>query len=322
MIPCNWIVEAQERIAQHITKTPMTYDPELDLYLKWENQQVTGSFKIRGAINKVISLQPWERDRGLVAASAGNHGAGVALAAELMGSSVTIFVSDAADKSKVDKMRSYGADVRFVPGGYGEAESEGIRFSEATGSTWISPYNDGQIIAGQATLGKEIYDELPDPGDTVWIIPVGGGGLMAGVACALNCFDQGESGTPLPALIGAQSVASPFFYNLYTRGTQAGVEELPSLADGLAGKIDDSSITIPLIRKFIDSFVLVSEQEISEAVAYIWDRYGEIIEGSAAVPVAVTMQKKNQLPTAVVVITGGNIHPDVHASLCTDSGVK
>lgn len=327
MIPCEWITEAENRIAPHIKKTPLTYDDELDLYIKWENHQETGSFKVRGAVNKVLLLQPWEREAGLVAASAGNHGAGVAIAAKTVNAGATIFVSENADPSKITAMRQLGADVRMVPGGYGEAESAALLYSESSGATWISPYNDGQIIAGQATLGKEIFLGLPDQLAPTWIVPVGGGGLLAGLSCSIHCSCMyPRSKRPIeydrPKLVGVQSEASPFFHAIYYQGTDAGVVEQPSLADGLAGKIESNSITIPISRRYLDKIILVNESEIADAISFTWERYQERIEGAAATVMAAVITNKCQERPAVAIITGGNIQPELHASLCKDSGVK
>ena len=136
MIPPNWLEEAAERIAPYILHTPMNYIPEEDLFIKWENHQVTGSFKARGAYNKILCLQEWERARGLVAASAGNHGQGVALAGKQVGAKATIFASDHAVPTKVEAMRELGAEVILVPGGYGEAEKAGLDYAQTSGATW------------------------------------------------------------------------------------------------------------------------------------------------------------------------------------------
>src|SRR5690606_6892457 len=156
--PFIWLQEAARRIAPHIRVTPLMHDAENDLYLKWENQQVTGSFKARGAINKVLLLQDWEREQGLVTASAGNHGQGLALAGKIVGAPVTIFASEHASPKKVAAMRALEAEVRLVPGGYGEAEQAGVEYARQHNATWVSPYNDGQVIAGQGTLALEALE--------------------------------------------------------------------------------------------------------------------------------------------------------------------
>jgi len=329
MIPCEWIDAAEKRISRYVHRTPFTYDQELNIYLKWENQQETGSFKIRGAINKILSLEPWEREAGLVAASAGNHGAGVALAARETHSKAIIFVSSNAVQSKIEQIREFGAEVRFVEGGYGEAEKAGLAYANSTNASWISPYNDGQIIAGQATLGMEILRELPDPENTTWVVPVGGGGLMAGIACAVACtfhssriknHEKITNPTKRPRLIAVQSEASPFFHEIYHRGSQEGVIELESIADGLAGRIEQNSTTIPILRRYVDDFILVSERQIIEAIIFSWERYRQRIEGSAAVAIAAILGNKTRIDPAVAIITGGNIQPEVHINLCSQKG--
>jgi threonine dehydratase len=262
MIPYSWLEQAAARLAPHIIESPLVYDPEQDIYLKWENRQRTGSFKARGAFNKILTLQPWELQRGLVAASAGNHGQGVALAGSKVGAPVIVFASEHAVPAKVAAMRHLGADVRLVPGGYGEAEQAGLAFSADSGATWISAYNDGQVIAGQGSLGLEVLRQLaksPAPPDRglAWIVPVGGGGLCAGIACTLYGGDLPKPGPH--RLVAVQSEASPFFHAIYHQGTQSGQAELPSLADGLAGPVEDNSVTIPILRRYLDDFVLVGE---------------------------------------------------------------
>ena len=309
MIPIEWLFEAAERIAPHVLHTPLQYLPRNDIYLKLENHQVTGSFKTRGAINKVLTLQEWERKLGLVAASAGNHGQGVALAGNLVNAKATIFASEQAVPAKIEAMRALGAEVRLVRGGYGEAEEAGLAYAKENGVIWISPYNDGQVIAGQGTLGLEIGKDLPLQGATTWVVPAGGGGLVAGIGVAIQNL------TPRPHLIAVQSEASSFLHSLYHKDTQADVVELDSLADGLAGPVEDGSLTIPLVKKYVDDFILVSEEEIYQAIAEAWQQYHERIEGSAAVALAAVLYGKVKKRPAVVVISGGNIQPEIHKKI-------
>jgi threonine dehydratase len=307
VIPSEWLEQARVRIEPHIRHTPLTHDARRGLYVKWENHQRTGSFKARGAFNKVLSLEAWEREAGLVAVSAGNHGQGVALAARMSATKVEVFVPESAVAKKVQAMRELGAEVRFVPGGYAEAEAEGYAYAVEKQKTWISPYNDGQIIAGQGTAALEALDELPD-GVATWIAPVGGGGLISGIGAVLRNV------TPRPRLIGVQSEASAFAYNLFKRGTQADVQDLPTLGDGLSGAVEEGSVTIPLMREFVDDMLLVSEHDIAQAIAFAWYEYGQTIEGSSAVTLAALLTGKVEGP-ALVVITGGNIQPEVHAEI-------
>jgi len=309
MIPQEWLEEARRTLLNKVRITPVTFDPDLRSYIKWENRQITGSFKIRGAWNKVANLLPWERDRGLVTASAGNHGQGVAYAAREFGSSTIIFASDHAVEAKVKAMQALGAEVRFVSGGYADAETAGLAFAQETGRTWVSPYNDGQVIAGQASIGFELVEQI-DPFDVQSVIvPVGGGGLVCGVAMALR--SQGQN----CQIIGVQSEASSFMHAVFHGNPQDSVVEWDSLADGLTGKIEANSITIPGTREMADEILLVSESSIEEAIRYAWERHHEIIEGSAAVPLAAVMSGKISAYPAIILISGGNIQPSLHKSI-------
>jgi threonine dehydratase len=323
MIPSPWLKEASARLAPYLIETPLTYDRQEDLYLKWENRQRTGSFKVRGAINKVLTLEPWECERGLVAVSAGNHGQGVTLAASLVGAPVVVFASEHAVPAKVEAMRNLGAEVRLTPGGYGEAEQAGLKYAAENRLTWVSPYNDGQVIAGQGTLALETLRQLaampsPPVGVLHWIVPVGGGGLCAGIACAIK--NGGESVLNYPGiqshrLVGVQSEASPFFHAIFHHGSQTGQVELPSLADGLSGPVEEVSVTIPILRRCLDDLVLVSENAIRESIIFAWQKYGERIEGAAAAPLAAVLAGGVTERPALVIISGGNIQPELHQQL-------
>ncbi|MBI3739179.1 MAG: threonine/serine dehydratase [Chloroflexi bacterium] len=320
MIPYEWFEQAQARIAPHIQQTPLTYDSKRGLYLKWENHQVTGSFKPRGALNKVLSLEDWERKAGLVAASAGNHGQGVALAGRLTGAPVEVFVSSHAVPAKVQAMKDIGAKIYVVEGGYTEAESAGRKYAIEHYRTFISPYNDGQVIAGQGTIGLEILDALtsnPSPagrgegvrGIANWLVPSGGGGLISAFGALL------AKTHPRPKLIGVQAAASPFTHSLFHRHTQQGIEDLPTLADGLSGAVEEGSITIPMMEQYVDDFLLVSEDEIARAMAFAWYVYHEKIEGSGAVGLAAALSGEVVERPSVIIISGGNVQPEVHAEI-------
>ncbi len=309
MIPPEWLDQAALRIAPHIRRTLLTNDAELNLYLKWENQQVTGSFKARGALNKVLALETWEREAGLVTASAGNHGQGVALAGRLTGAPVTVFASAHAVPAKLEAMRALGAEVRLVEGGYEVAERTAIRYAAETRRTWVSAYNDAQVIAGQGTIGLEMIADLPPDLSLTWLVPVSGGGLIAGIGAALQRL------SPRPRLVGVQAEASAFMHALFYRGSQEGVADLPTLADGLSGPVEPGSVTILMVKELVDDILLVSEAEIERAIAFAWRRYAQRIEGSAAVTLAAVLSGQVRGPAAAV-ISGGNIQPEVHAAIC------
>lgn len=318
MIPNAWLEEARQRITPYIKRTPLYFDERLNIYLKWENQQVTGSFKARGAFNRVLSLVDWERQRGLVAASAGNHGQGVAMAGQASNAPVTVFVSEHAVPTKVDAMRLLGAQVIMVPGGYSDAEKAGLEFAKAKQKTWISPYNDGLVIAGQGTIGLEVQEEIPLIDHATWLVPISGGGLIAGIAIAI----KEVSSHARKQLVGVQTTASPFFHALYYKGSQDNEIELPSLADGLAGPVEANSITIPIVRRYVDEIILVDEDEIRRAIAYAYVHYHERIEGSGAVTLAAVLSGKIKSKPAVVIISGGNIQPEVHKEIVEELGTN
>lgn len=306
MIPAIWVGEARARISGFLNLTPITFDKNLNLYLKWENQQKTGSFKLRGALNKVLSLGESDLSRGLITCSAGNHGQGVAVAADIVNAHCVVYASDHAPQVKLDAIRSLGAEVRLVSGGYVQAERSAIRAAQEGGGVFISPYNDALVIAGQGTLGMEIEEQLGGLSEIKsLLIPVGGGGLLSGV----GTFLQDHSAKP--RLIGVQSEASSFAHHLFFTGSQVGVTETESIAEGLAGEIANDSITIPLLMKYMDDVILISEEEIRQAIRYSWEIYNQVIEGSAAVGLAAQLAGKINSSPALTIITGGNIQPEL-----------
>jgi threonine dehydratase len=305
MIPDEWLDQARERLAGRIVLTPVTYDPELDVYFKWENRQTSGSFKLRGAMNKVLALQPWERERGLVASSAGNHGQGVAIAGRETGSRVVVFTYQHASPLKIERMRALGADVRVVSGGYIDAERTGQAFASREGMTWVSPYNDGQVIAGQATIGLELIEQIAPFTPKSVLVPLGGGGLAAGIGLAMRRM-------ALPVgVIGVQSEASPYFHALFHRGSRDGVVESDSLADGLAGDLEEGSLTIPLVRGLLADVRLVAESQIARAIVYAWQKYQERIEGAGAVGLAAILSGAAPERPAAIIVSGGNIQSEL-----------
>lgn len=306
MIAAEWVREAYQRISEFIENTPITYDEEISLYLKWENLQRTGSFKIRGALNKVLSLGKNELHNGLITCSAGNHGQGVAVAARMVGATCVVYASDHAAPVKIEAMERLGAEVRLVAGDYVVAERTAIDAARSAGATFVSPYNDPMVIAGQGTIGLEIAQEMGDLSQVpCLLIPVGGGGLLSGIGVYMQEL------LVRPRLIGVQSEASPFAYSLFKTGRQAGVVESDSIAEGLAGEIDHESITISLLMRYLDDVILVSEDEIRGAINYAWERHHQMIEGSAAVGLAAKLAGKITMSPALTIVTGGNIQPEL-----------
>ncbi len=310
IITSESIQTAATRIKGKINATPLTFDPGLNLYIKWENQQKTGAFKIRGALNKILALAPWEQERGLVAVSAGNHGLGVAYAAKLVGAKATVFIPEKTAKNKEDAILNYGATVHKIAGDYSQAEIEAQNYAVKRGATWVSPYNDAQVIAGQATLGLELIEQIKPFDAEACLVPVSGGALVSGIGMAFKLNGIKTK------IIGIQSKNSAYFHSLYHYGTMKNVVENKSVADGLTGGVEKNSITIPLVRSMLNDFILVDEDEIEQAVAYVWYHYQVIIEGSAAVPFAAVLQNKITVNKPVLIITGCNIQTDYHKQIC------
>ncbi|MBI4771944.1 MAG: threonine/serine dehydratase [Chloroflexi bacterium] len=300
MIPLSEIYAARAHIAPPILTTPVTFDLELGVWLKWENRQITGSFKSRGALNKVLSLTPEQRAAGLVTASAGNHGQGVALVAQRTGAPVTVYVSEGASPLKVAKMRAMGAEVVLVPGRYGEAEAGAIRAARAQGRTYVSAYNDPAVMAGAGTIGLELWEQIP--GLARVVIPAGGGGLLAGVGSALKQLN------PAITVVAVQNETSAYLWTKFHGGDMAAVVETDSLADGLSGAVEPGSASVPLMHEVTDDFLLVSEAKIARAMKYFWERLGERVEGSGAVGLAALLAGKlSPGPVTALVVSGGNV---------------
>lgn len=311
VVSLKTIKEAVGRIEPHIIETPITYDSDLNLYLKWENHQCTGSFKVRGALNKLLPYECLKLENGVVTASAGNHGLGVALAAKNRGCSADVFVSEHATRAKIEALKSLGAKIHVVKGRYGEAETSAKHYANQKKAVWISAYNDPEVISGQGTLALECFKQLESFPPAAIVVPVGGGGLAAGIGLAVReIYNRSKK------LIAVQSEASPFMHELFHGGSQENVQEMESLADGLAGEIESESLTVALVRQNYDDFILVSEKQVEHAINYAFKKYNEIIEGAAAVALAAVLNKKISQQPILAIITGGNIQPEVHKQIC------
>ncbi len=272
-----------------------------DVWFKLENRQYTGSFKIRGATNRLLTLTAEERSRGCVAASSGNHGAAVAYAMRALDTAGIVFVPEQTSSAKVDAIRRYGGDVRYFGTDGLDTERHARKFASENGMFYVSPYNDEQVIAGQGTCGVEILGQLPGV-DTLFVA-VGGGGLASGVGSVLKSHD------PATRIYGCQPLASP----VMARSMEAGhVVDMPSaatLSDGTAGGIEPESLTFPVCQAVIDEFVLVDEAQIADAMRRYMASEGDTIEGAAGVAIAALLELRELLRgrTVVVIICGGNI---------------
>ena len=220
-----------------------------------------------------------------------------------------VFASHHAVPSKLDSMRNLGADVRLVNGGYGLAEQTAIDFAALNHKTFISPYNDGQVISGQATIGLELMHDVKIEPEISLVVPVGGGGMISGIGSVLH-----DRHIPIK-LIGVQPEASAFAHALFHKGDQFNVTDLPTLADGLSGHIQEGSITYPMMKNLVNDIITVTEDEIELGIAYVWYKFHEKIEGSAATSISAILIGKVKAP-ALVILSGANIQPEVHAKIC------
>lgn len=282
----------------------------VDLHLKTENLQVTGSFKLRGAYYKINQLSKEELEKGIVACSAGNHAQGVALAATRLGVHSVVCMPDAAPIMKVENTRRLGAEVRLVKGTYDEAHDEAVRLVEETGATFIHPYDDEDVIAGQGTIGLEILDQL-DNVDAV-VVPVGGGGLISGVALAIKSL------RPNCKVYGVQSSGAASMANAFHDHKWEALDSVSTFADGIAVK-NPGDTTFKMVERYVDDVVTVSDDEIAAAILALMEKQKLVAEGAGAAPVAAVMF--NKLPVqgkrVVCVVSGGNIDVNILSRVIT-----
>ena len=296
------VYDAKDRLEGHIKKTPVVYAPNLgdDIYLKVEVLQDTGSFKLRGAYNKIATLSDEEAERGVVACSAGNHAQGVAKSASERGIRSVICMPYHAPLSKVKATKSYGAEVKLIKDSFDDAAAYAKKLSEEEGYTFIAPFDDEKIIAGQGTVGLEILEEVKDI--DIIVVPIGGGGLISGVALAAKSIN------PDIKIIGVQTQISPSMYESVKEGKILTVKGGSTIADGIAVKTP-GKITYELVKKYVDEIVLVTEGEISSAILTLLEENKIITEGAAASTVAALMYKKfsHKGKKVCCVLSGGNI---------------
>ena len=299
---------AQSKIRSTIRRTPMVYSDTFsrltgkEIYLKLENLQKAGSFKIRGAYYKLSRLSPSVRKKGVVAASAGNHAQGVAFASSLLGIRSTIVMPEGASLAKQMATRSYGGEVILFGHDTDEALGYAKRMAES-GMTFIHPFDDEQVIAGQGTIGLEILEEVP--GVEAIIVPVGGGGLISGISAIV------KKRKPKVKIMGVQSAHAPSAYLSLKKKKIVEVKVKPTLADGIAIRRVGET-TFPIIQKRVDEIVTVQEDEIASAILLLMERKRVVAEGAGAAPLAALLSRRWEIrpKKVVLVISGGNI--DVH----------
>lgn len=275
-------------------------NPDADIYLKTENLQITGSFKVRGAYYKISQLSDEEKKKGVIACSAGNHAQGVALAATANGIKSLICLPDGAPISKVEATKKYGADVCLVKGVYDDAYAKAMELKEEMGYTFIHPFDDIDVIAGQGTIGLEILDQIPDL-DAI-IVPIGGGGLISGVAFAVKSLN------PKCKVYGVQSQGAPSMYNSIHKSEICNLDSVKTIADGIAVKTPGEN-TFELCSNYVDEIVTVTDDEVASAILALMEQQKLVSEGAGAVSVAAAMFNKVDVKGKKVccLISGGNI---------------
>ncbi len=304
------ILEAVTRIGPFARRTTLSHSQSFsmllagEVYFKLESQQVTGSFKARGALNKILGLTDSQKEQGVFSASTGNHGAAVAYASSKANIECSIYVPKGSSDAKLSNMRNYGANVTVFGNDCVEAEGRAREVSRQNGVTYVSPYNDIQVMAGQGTLGVEIESQS-DELDAI-IISVGGGGLMAGTASYLR------SVWPNIKIIGCSPENSAVMIHSMKAGEVLELESIPTLSDGTAGGVEKDSITFPICCELIDDTILLTEDEIKNAMVLYMQHEHQLLEGAAGTAVAALLKMKDELKgkRVAVVICGGNIGLD------------
>ena len=279
ILTLDMVREAQEALRGIARRTPLDRAPKFgeNVYIKAENLQLTGAFKLRGAYNKIRSLTPEEAARGVIACSAGNHAQGIALSASRLGIKAVICMPAGAPISKVEATRGYGAEVVLVPGVYDDAAAEAERLTKEQGYTFAHPFNDPLVIAGQGTIGLEILEQLPDVEQIV--VPIGGGGLIGGIAFAVKQLK------PDCRIVGVQAAGAASMYLSRHAGGPTELRSVSTIADGIAVK-KPGDLTFALCQQYVDEVVTVSEDEIASAILALMEGQKTVAEGAGAVPVA------------------------------------
>ncbi len=301
------VYRARQKIAPIARRTPLLYSPWLSertgsaVYLKLECVQETGSFKIRGAANKMLHLTPAERERGVITVSSGNHGRAVSYVARRLGIRAVVLLSEAVPQVKREAIRQLGGEVVVHGETYDEATGYALRLQKERGLVMIHPFDDPLVIAGQGTIGLELLEELPEV-DTV-LVPLSGGGLMGGIALALKHAHTGIR------TIGVSMERGPAMVESLRAGKVVDVVEQPTIADALAGGLGDNRYTFGLIQKYVDDTVLVSEQEIADGMAFALVEHHLVVEGGGAVGIAALLQNRVERlgRNVVIVVSGSNV---------------
>ena len=302
MLTLEMIQDAKKALEGIARRTPLDPAPKLgaNVYIKAENLQLTGAFKLRGAYNKIRSLTKEEASRGVIACSAGNHAQGVALSSTKLGVKSIICMPAGAPISKVEATKGYGAEVVLVPGVYDDAAREAERLAKENGYTFAHPFDDPLVIAGQGTIGLEILEQLPDAAQV--IVPIGGGGLISGIAMAIKTIN------PSCRVIGVQAAGAASMYTSVQQGKRVELSKVSTIADGIAVK-KPGELTFELCSKYVDEVVTVSDGEIASAILFLLETQKTVAEGAGATPVAAVMAGlvDTTKGKTVCVVSGGNV---------------
>lgn len=317
MLSLEMIYKAANLIRNVARRTPIIEAPLLgnNVFMKLENLQLTGAFKLRGAYYKIATLSEEEKQRGVIACSAGNHAQGVALSAAKMGIPSVICIPEGAPLSKIEATRKYGGEVVLVPGVYDDAYNEALSLQKAHGYTLIHPFEDDKIIAGQGTIGLEILEKLPHV-ETV-VVPIGGGGLISGIAYAIKALK------PSCRVIGVQAEGAAGMYVSRLNNQVTELSQVSTIADGIAVK-KPGELTYSLCSQYVDEIVTVTEEEIASAILTLMENHKSVVEGAGAASVAAVMFGKVDLqdkPT-VCVVSGGNIDVKMLSNIITNGLAK
>ncbi len=307
MLNLKQIEEAYNRISSIVYNTPLSYAPILsqisgyEVYLKKENLQITGSFKLRGSFNKIASLVEKGEKSGVVAASAGNHAQGVAFSAKHFGLEATIIMPESTPLVKIQGVKDFGAKVILHGANYDEAYAYAVEFGREHSYTFVHPFEDDEVMSGQGTLTLEMFDEIDDF-DAI-VVPVGGGGLIAGMSVASKALN------PNVKVIGVSSLGAPAMKRSYDAKKAIDTLSVRTIADGIAVR-DTSPITLKYILENVDSFQSVCEDEIASGILFLLEKQKVLVEGAGAVGVSALMHNRINLPKGSkvgVVLSGGNI---------------
>jgi threonine dehydratase len=307
--------ELSPRVRQHTVLTPLADFPAAseesgaEILVKSEHLQRTGAFKLRGALAKLVSLTPEDRERGVVAASTGNHGLGIAHALSVLGGTGVVCVPSTASPIKVAAIRRYGIEIKVLGSESGETETMARRLADDSGQSYVSPYNDLEVIAGQGTIGEEILEQAGQRGVDAIVVAVGGGGLVSGIAATV------KSRLPDVRIVGVSPANDAVMAASVAAGRVVTVDAQPTISDGTAGGVETDAITLPLCRELVDAWMLIPEEQVRSTLRFVVDNLHQLVEGSAAMAIAGAIDYARAHPGArvVAVSCGANISADTLA---------